>query len=289
MGFVSENIRPVSDPHNFLLRSWISWGLPGLVILVLFLSLWVRKTIEVFTVAGWRNTPGGYAGLVFGSMAFLLHSFMDMDFFIPETALFGWCALGGALGVAALQERPDRRTTPPLAGYRMAAGGIALVMVLPAFLFLQAESVAFRGNKAVEEGEYSEAAVYYSRARTLIPFSGKFALEEGRARLSSGERESALELFERARSLMRASPYPSWELGRAAQYAGDWKGSLTHLTTALDRYPTSPRIRIDLARAHLNLGQRAQAIRQLEDARRVAVFDPEAKSLIDRVLAEAGL
>jgi hypothetical protein len=288
MGFVSAGIRPVSDPHNFLIRSWIAWGLPGLAVILLFLWLWTHRMMKELSAAWWRNAAAGYTGLVFGGVAFMLHSLVDMDFFVPETALFGWCAFGGALGIAAAREGRHENIAKPLAGYRMAAGGLALLMVLPAFLYLQAESTAFRGKKASEESNYREAVSYYSRARDLLPFSGRFALEEGRARLAAGQRAGAIKLFERAGSLMSASPYPSWELGRAAQAVGDWERSVTYLKAALEKYASSPRIRIDLARAYLNLGQKAQAIRILEDAGTYAVFDTRAKLLIDDVLDKIG-
>ncbi|MCJ7500804.1 hypothetical protein MUP29_11175 [bacterium] len=115
--------------------------------------------------------------------------------------------------------------------------------------------------------------------------NGRFALYEGRARYAAGNVDLANELFRKADSLMLASPYPSWEMGRAAQAAGEWQNSITPLETALLRYKTSPRIRIDLARAHLKLGDAGQVYRLLEEARRMAVFDPQTRNLADDLLS----
>ena len=285
MGFVAQGVRPVVDPHNFLVRAWISWGLPGLLILLAFLSLWLRSVINLFAASGWRKVPMGYAGFVFGSGAFLGHSLLDMDFFVPELALFGWCVLGAALGLAAGHEASSGVKTVRIGNsLAFTMGGAVLVLVLPVFVFLQGESLAFRAGKAVTEKDYKTAARLYSDARGLLPMNGRFALDEGRARLAVGDLALAGELFLKADTLMKASPYPSWEEGRAAQAIGEWQTSIPPLEKALGRYKTSPRIRIDLARAYMNLGDDREASRFLKEARRLSMFDPQARSLTDEIL-----
>ena len=286
MGFVAEGVRPVADPHNFMVRAWISWGLPGLMLLGGFLFFWVRAVIRPFTVRGRRRVPIGYAGLVFGSMAFLGQSLFDMDFFVPETALLGWCVLGAALGLAAAHDENDGAGAAiSRSGFTLTMGAAALVLVLPVFVYLQGESLAFRAGRAMAERELKTAARLYKDARGMLPMNGRFALDEGRVHFAAGDPVLADELFRKADSLMRASPYPSWEMGRAAQAAGEWQGSIPSLEKALLRYDTSPRIRIDLARAYLNLGDAGQAYRLLEEARRLAMYDPQARELADEILS----
>ena len=285
MGFVAEGVRPVADPHNFLVRSWISWGLPGLSLLFVFLFLWLKSVIRLFREKGVRMVPQGYAGLVFGSGAFLGHSLLDMDFFVPETALFGWCALGAALGLAAAHHEDDGATVSG-AGYglRLTMGAAALILVLPVFVFLQGESLAFRAGKAVAEREFETGTRLYEDARAMLSVNGRFALDEGRARFAVGDILLADELFHKADSLMEASPYPSWEMARLSQAQGDWKKSVPLLEKALLRYYTSPRIRIDLARAYLNLGDVGQVVHYLREARRYAIFDLQARELAEEIL-----
>ncbi|MCJ7500788.1 O-antigen ligase family protein [bacterium] len=290
MGFVAEGVRPVADPHNFLVRTWVSWGLPGLLLLVAFLSMWLKSIVGFFRVKGVRMVPQGYAGFVFGSMAFLGHSLLDMDFFVPETALFGWCVLGAALGLAVANDKSAITGKAEFHnGFTLTMGAVALVMVLPVFVFFQGESLAFRAGKAVAESEFEAGAYLYKDARAMLPMNGRFALDEGRARYAAGETDLANELFRKADSLMRASPYPSWEMGRAAQAAGKWQDSIPPLETALLRYKTSPRIRIDLARAYLNLGDAGQSYRLLEEVRRLSMFDPQARDLADEILSRMDL
>jgi hypothetical protein len=289
MGFVAEGIRPVADPHNYLVRSWIAWGVPGLGVLLLWLVLWVRSVLLPVRKIGWQNCPEGYAGLVFGACAFLLHSLVDMDFFVPELAAFGWLIMGSALGWALTLTKDGQRTDPVEPGKgRYVAGGIALAMVLPSLMFLQGEFTAFRGGRAFQEKDYSRAAALFEDAGRILPYNGRFALDEGRAKVASDDVKAAGTLFDKADSLMRASPYPSWEMGRLAQARGDWAGSLLHLSVALDRYPTSPRIRMDQAVAYLTLGEPQQAYNLLREARRYAWFDSEARELADEALKAVG-
>ena len=207
------------------------------------------KKVRFFAAGNWRRVPNGYAGFVFGGAAFLAHSMLDMDFFVPETALFGWCVLGATLGLATAHDKDDgSEVARPTNGLTLGMGAAALILVLPVFVFLQGESIAFRTGKALSEREFGKAASLFRDAGDMLPMNGRFALEEGRARSAAGDAVSADVLFRKAATLMRASPYPSWEMGRAAQAAGEWQASISPLETALSRYKTSPRIRIDLAR-----------------------------------------
>ena len=286
MTFVGEGVRPVADPHNFPIRIWMELGVPGLLLLGGFLTILARKAIGPVFNGGFQASPPGYNGYLFGSAAFLLHSLMDMDFFVPETALFGWCAMG-ALLAAALQRPGTGPVGEDRTGFWRVLGGLALAAVLPSLVFLQGESLAFRGLKAVQSGDFNGAAVLYRNAGGLLPFSGRFALEEGRARFTAGDPAGALDLFRKADRLMTASPYPPWEIGRAAQADADWETSLAPLERARSRYPTSPRILIDLARSHLNLGDVESARKALGEAERLSVFDPEAgnvaRMILDRI------
>lgn len=287
MGFVAEGVRPVADPHNFPIRIWMELGAPGLLLLGGFLTIFARKVTSPVFNGGFRASSPGYNGYLFGSAAFLLHGLMDMDFFVPETAFFGWCAMGALL--AAAPQRPGEGPVgEDRTGFWRVLGALALAAVLPSLVFLQGESLAFRGLKAIQSGEFSGAAVLYKEAGDLLPFNGRFALEEGRARFTTGDPASALDLFRKADRLMGASPYPPWEIGRAAQADADWEASLAPLERARSRYPTSPRILIDIARSYLNLGDVKSARKALEDAERFSVFDREAGNVARMILVRIG-
>jgi len=280
MGYVSPGVRPVTDPHNFLVRSWIAWGLPGVVILIFFIFLWGKKVLDPVKKNGWGSMPAGYGGLLAGSLAFLLHSLIDMDFFVSETALFGWVFMGGSLGVAARQgnRQGGGGKEPPGKRFRWMAAAALLALAIPSLIFSQGEFKAYKGQRAMEGERYKEAASLYREAGRLIPFSGQFILEEGRARRALGQKETAAVLFTRASEKLGFSPYPHWELGRLALGEENWEGSIPHLEKALERYPTSPRINLDLAQAYHGMGDDAAAVRFLEEARKCSVFDPEVRS-----------
>ena len=280
MAYVPEGIRPVIDPHNFLVRSWISWGVPGAVILITFLFLWIVKVSRPMMEGNRSGGPQYHVGLVFGGFAFLLHSLIDMDFFVPETAMFGWAILGACLASALDSEKMEQGSAVSSnALFLRMMGGIALALVIPSMVYAQGEFTGFRAAKALEAGRTGESANLYAQARSLLPFHGRFALDEGRVRRASGQMPEAQELFEKASVLIPSSPYPQWELGRTAQQEEEWERSITYLESALMKYPTSPRIRIDLAQAFYQLGDYEETIRLLVEVRRFAVFDPEARAV----------
>ncbi len=285
MGFVNEGIRPVTDPHNFLIRSWISWGIPGLAVLITFLLVWSKRVFASLYGKNLETAPEGYAGFIFGGLGFLFHSLMDMDFFVPETAMFGWAALGVCLAFALDTEGkdPGPSALPSPHGMKV-LGGMALALVLPTLVYMQSEFTGFRAARDLEAGRVVQSADRYHEARRLLPFHGRFTLEEGRSRRAAGQLEEAVHLFKRASDLMSHSPYPSWEMGRAALELEDWEGAIVHLRRALARYPTSPRIRLDLAQALYQMGRYQETIGLLQEVARYAIFDPEAMGVARNAL-----
>jgi hypothetical protein len=285
MGFVTEGIRPVTDPHNFLIRSWISWGIPGVAILAAFLLFWAKKVLIPLVGNNPGGAPTGHIGFVFGGLAFLFHSLMDMDFFAPETALFGWAALGFCLVSAVDLEKhtPEPPAVSRTPGLKV-LGGVALAFVLPTLIFMQSELTGFRADRELEAGRVLESADRFREARRLLPFHGRFFLEEGRSRRAAGQFLEAVYLFERTSELMSHSPYPSWEMGRVALEQEEWEGAIVHLKRALARYPTSPRIRLDLAQAHYQMGRYEETIGLLQEVVRYAIFDPEAMAVARKAL-----
>jgi predicted Zn-dependent protease len=73
-------------------------------------------------------------------------------------------------------------------------------------------------------------------------------------------------------------------MGRAALELEDWEGAIVHLRRALARYPTSPRIRLDLAQALYQMGRYQETIGLLQEVARYAIFDPEAMGVARNAL-----
>ncbi|UCG39074.1 MAG: O-antigen ligase family protein, partial [bacterium] len=175
MGYVARGVRPVTDPHNFHVRIWMETGIPGLALLGCFLLGLSRCILRQVRGGGLKGSPRGYAGLLFASAGFLFHGLVDMGFFVPETALFGWCAMGALLAMSTAGVRDGTEGDMPLF-LRQTAGGIALFAVIPALVLLQGENLAFRGLKASQSGQYRSAAELYREAGRFLPFNGRVAL-----------------------------------------------------------------------------------------------------------------
>ena len=283
MGYVSLAIRPVNDPHNFLIRAWATWGGVGLVLLTGFLGSLIR-----WVSRGWRTGTGAplLAGFIGSSAAFLFHSLMDMNFWVPETALFGWAAMGGALGFSIRVKGQNRAPDGINIKGRIAAGGFCFALCLPLLLIFQAEFFAYQGRQASLRREFPVAADYLQRARLLLPFAGRFTLDEGRSLARAGRLEEASVLLGKAQVQLPASPYPPWELGRIDLAAVKPGRALGHLDDALGKFPTSPRIRLDMAEALLRMGLTEKAKHILKEVKYYARFDPTAGRYAEELLAE---
>ncbi len=60
------------------------------------------------------------------------------------------------------------------------------------------------------------------------------------------------------------------------------------LALAQERFPTSPWIRVERARALILLGRREEAVALLREARSLALFSPEAGKAAEALLARLG-
>ncbi len=142
MGFVARDVRPVTDPHNFIIRSMVSWGILGILIMFGFFSSFFYSIWKGLKSNGNRLLIAAFSG---SSVAFIFHSLLDMSFSVPETALFGWVVMGGALGyVSGFKEKTIRRTNRDTK--RIAAGTALLALCVPVLLYFQAEFSFYRGS-----------------------------------------------------------------------------------------------------------------------------------------------
>lgn len=285
-GFIPAGIRPVTDPHNFMVYIWGSWGLAGVGLFLTFIFLWARPIIR--TMRGNRRNLV-MAGLVGSSVAFLLHSLVDMDFSTPESAFFGWAVMGAAMGLAVVKNgREGARQTEKrsLSGSSIFICSVALALILPAVIYSQGEICGFLGRRAFDGGDFKGARGMYHNALDIIPFSGQFTLMEGLSLVRTGQPEEARDLFQRAGRLMGRSPYPPWELSKLAGSAGDYGKALFYLRKALERYPSSPWIRIDMAKALAGLGRWDEAGDTLAEVTGYGQFDRRATDTAQKYLDE---
>jgi O-antigen ligase/Flp pilus assembly protein TadD len=284
MGFIARGIRPVTDPHNFIIRSMINWGILGMLIMSsFFFSLFhsIRK--------GLKNSENRLLGAAFtgASAAFIFHSLMDMSFSVPETAFFGWVVMGGALGcISGSREETTRITNRDTK--KIAVGAVLLALCVPVLLYFQAEFYFYQGNQAYMSGDYEESSRLFNESSKLLPLSGKYHIREGRSLMNLEKLSDAREKFMRAAKLTPYSPYPPWELGRLDAKLGNHEKALSFLDSAIEKYPTSPRIRLERAQALMKLGRGEETVMELVEAEAYASFDPEAARIIRQALDEIG-
>ncbi len=284
MGFVAKGVRPVTDPHNFIIRSMASWGILGMFILVGFLSSLFYSVWTGLKDSENRLLVAAFFG---SSVAFIFQSLLDMSFSVPETALFGWVVMGGALGyVSGFKEETTRRTSRDTK--RIAAGTALLALCVPVLLYFQAEFSFYRGDQAFISGNYEESSRLFNESAKLLPLSGKYSLMEGRSLVGLGRFSDAREKFIRAAKLTPYSPYPPWELGRLEVGSGNSEKALSFLDSAMEKYPTSPRIRLERAQALMKLGRGEEAVLELVEAKAYTSFDPEAARIVRQALDDIG-
>ena len=284
MGFIARGIRSVTDPHNFIIRSMINWGILGMLIMSgFFISLFysIRK--------GLKNSENRLLGAAFSgaSAAFIFHSLMDMSFSVPETAFFGWVVMGGALGcISGSREETTRITNRNTK--KIAIGTALLALCVPVLLYFQAEFSFFQGNQAYMSGDYEESSRLFNESSKLLPLSGKYHIREGRSLMNLEKLSDAREKFMRAAKLTPYSPYPPWELGRLEAKLGNHEKALSFLDSAIEKYPTSPRIRLERAHVLMKLGRGEETVMELVGAEAYASFDPETARIIRQALDEIG-
>jgi O-antigen ligase len=281
MAYVSSEIRPVNDPHNFLVRAWVTWGAVGLGLLLGFLLSWGREIGREWGDPKGRRLRAGFIG---SSAAFLAHSLIDMNFWMPEVVLFGWAVMGGAAGWALRQDGSGDEAVPHDPKRKRMAAGFFFSLCLPLFIVFQAEFFAFQGRQAALRQDFINAGGYFGRARSLLPFAGRLTLEEGRSLGQAGRFDRARSLLNRAQEQLPASPYPPWELARLDLAEGKPGAALRHLDRALERFPTSPRVRLDRVEALLRMGRTDEAVDELRKVVILARFDPPLRKVAEDAL-----
>jgi len=210
-----------------------------------------------------------------------------MSFSVPETAFFGWVVMGGALGcISGSREETTRITNRNTK--KIAIGTALLALCVPVLLYFQAEFSFFQGNQAYMSGDYEESSRLFNESSKLLPLSGKYHIREGRSLMNLEKLSDAREKFMRAAKLTPYSPYPPWELGRLEAKLGNHEKALSFLDSAIEKYPTSPRIRLERAHVLMKLGRGEETVMELVGAEAYASFDPETARIIRQALDEIG-
>ena len=100
--------RYLSHPHNIVLDSWLSLGLPGLLLLAAFL-VGLAACARAIQASTDPQRPARAAAIA-AIMAGLVHGLVDNAYFLPDLAAFTWILIAVAIGDS---ESARARTLPP--------------------------------------------------------------------------------------------------------------------------------------------------------------------------------
>jgi tetratricopeptide (TPR) repeat protein len=185
-------------------------------------------------------------------------------------------------------ERDGQRIGQKIGTSRLGLGAVLLLLILPSLYVTQVEFLGYLGQKMAENRKFGQAADYYKRASMYMPFDGSFAMGEGNSLLRLGDINAAEKRFEDAADLMETNPHPHWQLGHLSGTADDWVSAVVHFQAALDRYPSSGRIRIDLSSAIIRAGDPKRGIEMLKTVPEYSRFEPETRELAESLLKKLG-
>ncbi|MBI2313137.1 MAG: O-antigen ligase family protein [Betaproteobacteria bacterium] len=283
--------------HNDYLQIWIEAGIPGLVLLLVLLSVTALRVVKALGRPLDVRKRLEIAGLGAGLGAVAFHAFFNFNLYMLPILLAAGLALARLEGLTepprgnrALTLRPDRRFTPW--GFRsiVAAGALVLVAYFStqgAYFYLYRAAL-----EEIKQGRFAQADATLLAAARMAPLADNVLTTHAdlMRRLIRGLPEadqekkqflyrSAEDTLDRARKLnpLRASNY----LVRGELYhdnpplAGpDWAARADfQYREALRHDPRSYRAREALAALLLQQGARSEARRVLEEGLRYWYYE----------------
>ncbi|CAN5881779.1 hypothetical protein BH24CHL4_BH24CHL4_03450 [soil metagenome] len=96
--------RYISHPHNLILDSWLSLGLPGLLLLAGAIIALARQMIGISR--DWPLVQWWPAAAAASLTAGLMHALVDNGYFLPDLAVMTWILIALTLGPVC-SSRPD--------------------------------------------------------------------------------------------------------------------------------------------------------------------------------------
>lgn len=136
------------------------------------------------------------------------------------------------------------------------------------------------GELDLDQGDYREAAGLLGRALAIRPQDPTAAYDQARALYAAGDLQSARGRLESSESLLAGNYQALVLLGTIDADLKDWGKAEDPLQAAILLDSRRPGAYIELARVYLAEKKAADALRQLEDAKRLAPDSPEIARLI---------
>jgi choline-sulfatase len=136
------------------------------------------------------------------------------------------------------------------------------------------------GELELEQEHYHQAADLLGRALAIRPRDATAAYDEARARYAGGDLRGARAGLEASEDLLAENYEALCLLGKLDAELKDWSKAEDPLEAAIILDSRRPQAYIELARVYLAENKPAEALRRLDEARRLAPDSPEIPQLI---------
>jgi len=157
--FKLEMANETNYAHNLPLQLWAETGVIGLFIFVLFVIYLFRKCLK-------NDRDLIKMGVLFGSLAFLLHNIFDYSFYIPQVAIVFWVLV--ALVVKPAIEKNESSLTKKEKTYRVTLKYILVFLISFGIYYnlfkFQAQVNFEKGERALVIKKYNIATQYLTKA-----------------------------------------------------------------------------------------------------------------------------
>lgn len=279
--------------HNNYLQAWAETGTLGFLA---FVGLWAFLLMAGFKECINTRSKSLRAlkmGIFSALGAFLLHSLVDFDLYIPGIALFAFALLSLFYGLREQSEGESKPSFSPESPKK------AVLAMAPLALLLWASLTPFLADKAmvqarekVKQRDLRAAIPLVQRAITLFPLDGQYDFYLGYIYKALSEQSSdheenlsrAVEAFQKAVKKEPFSPYNHEQLGMAYWDVATKKGDEAYFSMALEElrlatecFPSEPSFTLSLARAMEALGKAEEARAFFEKAEELKKRKPQKK------------
>ncbi len=135
------------------------------------------------------------------------------------------------------------------------------------------------GELDLNQGDYRQAADLLGRVLTIRPQDATAAYDDARALYAAGDLRGARARLEASESLLARNSEALLLLGKIDAELNDWSKAEDPLQAAIILDSRQPDAYIELARVYLAEKKPAEALRQINEAKRLAPDSPEVRKL----------
>ena len=175
----------VRDAHSLYLESLAELGVPGLVLVLVFLLGLLALGLRARFTLREARSPGALAAPIAALAVFLLHA--GVDWMWETTAVAALAILGGGIAAAA----PARRRRTPLLALRIAVPVVAVLAILVQIPGLVSTTQVRDSQASVRSGRMSQALVSANDAVEAQPWAASPYIQRALVEQSTGRVEAA--------------------------------------------------------------------------------------------------